>query len=258
MSTPLSPLLLNYSEGAGPVIESAIGSAEVAIVLNELRIPYYADKDWGSIMGEVPEPTIVPRTYHRPSIWDPNTPGITIIMSGAADIVLYLTTKYDTEHRISFENDSEYERERYILSHMMYTKMDLLSNPYLVPEKRLKNDPDAVRNFETAVGELAYGLEEILGAQQRKYEDVRGDGPWLVSDRMTYVDLLFGPSLHFVCCWMENGLGELYPRCNEWLTRIIAREGVLPTIQEFTIPQPLELFKPRLQWFITRYPYYSL
>jgi glutathione S-transferase len=263
--------------GTEPEIQSSIELAEIAILLKELGLPYRIGRDWRNTTKELPAPTykplrdpriwaprtgriaelgVMPEGYQGPAMWDPNysndpdddedDDGDGLKIFGVTDIILYLLEKYDTAQRLSFSPGSEYHYLALFsfVSTLMSTKVVLLADPYLNREVPLRNDPDALGHFETAVDDLTHCLEAILTGQQKMQQMIPGgavgDGPWLIGNKMTFVDLLFGPCLYFVGCWMQHKSNETYPCCSLWLWNILRREGVLPAIKEATLPPPLE------------------
>ncbi|KAI9685872.1 MAG: hypothetical protein M1822_004150 [Bathelium mastoideum] len=153
------------------------------------------------------------------------------IFEGGA-IMLYLTSRYDPDHRISFPYDSEeyWETVEWIvfLQSGIGPMQGQANHFYRYAPTKIEY---AINRYQTETKRLYEVLEDRLKAQEAK-----GQGLWLVGGKFTIADLA---SFSWVN-WAEWAGVELdkFPKLQTWLDNINER----PTIQKgVNVPEKFEM-----------------
>ncbi|KAH9824631.1 Glutathione S-transferase [Teratosphaeria destructans] len=204
-----------YSHPGGP------NPWKVAIILNELKLPYTTEIMDFSVLHQEPFESINPNG-RVPAIEDPNT-GVTLWESGA--IIDYLLDTYDTTKSLSYSTSPE----KY-LSRSWFHFQTSGQGPYFGqrawftlyhPEKNLTSVLDRYGNE----------IRRIIGVIDSHLK--KTGKHYLVGDKVTYADLAFVP-WHWLLTIAPhiNGEGfeaewkEKYPTAWAWNERLQARPAV--------------------------------
>ncbi|KAL2154274.1 hypothetical protein VTH82DRAFT_2950 [Thermothelomyces myriococcoides] len=215
----LKPIKLYGKTGPNP--------PKVHVILEELGLPYEIEAVPFSDVKK-PEYLAINPNGRLPSIQDPNT-GLTLWESGA--ILEYLVEKYDTDHKLSFPAGSS---EAYLAKQWLYFQTTG-QGPYYGqavwfsryhPEKL----PSAVDRYVNEIKRVTGVIEGHLARQKKEHEAKEGfDGPWLVGNKLSYVDIAFVP-WQAVAKKLFGENGEYneddFPLVKEWLGKLLARESV--------------------------------
>ncbi|KAK9369378.1 glutathione S-transferase Ure2-like protein [Lipomyces kononenkoae] len=221
MSSLIKPIKVWGKIGPNPT--------KVAILFEELDLPYeVVELGWGDIKKA--EYLAVNPNGRIPAIHDPNT-GLTLWESGA--IIEYLLEKYDTTYKLSFPPGSI---ESYHAKQWLFFQVSG-QGPYYGQASWFnkfhdEKVPSAIERYVKEVSRVTGVLEGHL-AQQKVQAD--GDGPWLVGNKYSYVDLAF-------ISWQTLitkviGKSELYnidefPHVKQWLGRMGSRKQVQAVLGE--------------------------
>jgi len=197
---------------------------KVAILVSELGIPHEIVP---ISFAELKEPAYlkINPNGRMPSIEDPNT-GITLWESGS--IFEYLVERYDTERKLSFEPGT---KEAWLARTWLYFQASG-QGPYYgqaawFTKFHQEQLPSAIERYVKEIHRVTSVLETHL--KKRKDEGEAGvDGPWLVGDKISYVDLAWVSWQHIITLIVpkEKFDPEEYPVVKAWLDRMRAREAV--------------------------------
>ena len=212
MSPALQPILVHGKAGPNP--------AKIIMLLNELGLEIaYASTGFPDV--KKPEYLAVNPNGRLPAIHDPNT-NITIWESGA--IMDYLIEQYDTAHKFSFEKGTA---EYYGAKQWLYFQVSG-QGPYFGQYYWFKNlHPEKIESAQKRYIDEAKRVTGVVEGHLAKQEK-GADGPWLVGERYSYVDLawlMWYQVLNGVTSDEVFDLGQ-FPAVKEWLGKISARENV--------------------------------
>ncbi|OAP56098.1 hypothetical protein AYL99_09277 [Fonsecaea erecta] len=199
--------------------------AKVAIILEELQLPYEVIPVPFSDVKK-PEYLAINPNGRLPSIHDANT-GVTLWESGA--IVEYLIDTYDQEHQLSFDAGTI---EFWLAKQWLYFQTSG-QGPYYGQAGWFKlfhqeSVPSALDRYLKEIARVTAVLEDHLGQQKRKDTSGDGDGPWLVGNKLSYVDIAFIPWQHTILKVFGNDEFDRskYPLVDEWYRKITSRPAV--------------------------------
>ncbi|KIX96550.1 uncharacterized protein Z520_07816 [Fonsecaea multimorphosa CBS 102226] len=185
---------------------------KVAIVLEELGVPYYMHM-YSDMADLKKEPyTLINPNGRVPAIEDPNT-GVTLWESGA--IIQYLLDKYDPAGKLSYKT----EPEKFYVNQWLFFQASG-QGPYfgqLAWFTRFHHEdlPSAKERYHKEAGRVIMVLDSWL--QKHKY---------LVGDKVTGADLSFLPwaaGIDFLAGDKKIEKGEAY---QAWFNELMARPAV--------------------------------
>jgi glutathione S-transferase len=196
---------------------------KIAIILKELNLPteviHVPFED-----VKKPEYLALNPNGRLPTIHDPNT-GITLWESGA--IIDYLLEHYDKAHRISFVPETP---EFYIAKQWLYFQATG-QGPYYGQMSWFKKFhpepvPSAIERYIKEIHRVTGVLESQLANQMQ--EHAGGDGPWLVGNKISYVDIAFLPWQRLAELFLKREEFNMddFPLVKGWLDKIGSRESV--------------------------------
>ena len=164
-----------------------------------------------------------------PAIYDPNT-GITLWESGA--ILEYLVEQYDKSHRLSFVVGTT---ESYHAKQWLFFQASG-QGPYYGQAAWFKKYhpervPSAVERYIKEINRVSGVLDSHLARQEKEF--VKGDGPWLVGNKMSFADIAFLPYQSIISKVVERGEYDVdnYPQVKEWLGKMTSREAVRKALE---------------------------
>lgn len=200
---------------------------KVAMILDELNIP----KDVEAIpFSDVkkPEYLAINPNGRIPAIHDPNT-DLTLWESGA--ILEYLIEKYDKDQKLSFAPGS---KEAYLAKQWLFFQTTGQGPYYGQAVWFTKYHPEkvqsAVDRYINEIKRVTGVLEGHLARQKVEFGSKDGfDGPWLVGNKLSYVDFAFVPwQVGAMRVFGESGQYSdvEFPLVKEWLAKLSARESV--------------------------------
>ncbi|KAM0709030.1 hypothetical protein Q7P35_003066 [Cladosporium inversicolor] len=207
-----------YSHAGGP------NPWKVAIILNELNIPYETElKDFGDLKKE-PFESLNPNG-RVPAITDPNT-SLTLWESGA--IIEYLLATYDPSQTLSYPSSPN----KYLTQSWLHFQTSG-QGPYFGqrawfvfyhPEKNLTSVLDRY-------GDEIWRVTGVVDAHLKK-----SGGEWLVGEKCTYADLAFVPWYWLCPAIMGDGFEKewesRYPTSWAWYQKLQARPSVTKAREE--------------------------
>ncbi|KAM0799526.1 glutathione S-transferase [Usnea florida] len=224
MSSQLQPIKVWGKIGPNP--------PKVAILLGELGLPHEIDPIPLSDVKK-PEYLAVNPNGRIPAIYDPNT-DITLWESGA--ILEYLVERYDTEHRFSFAPGTpEYYHAKQWLHFQVSGQGPYYGQLFYFKRYHPEPVPSANERYAKEINRVSGVLEGHLAQQKQKYGGGDADGPWLVGNKYSYVDIAF-------VVWQAlvgHALGkdeydvDSFPHVKEWLGNMTEREMVKAALEIF-------------------------
>lgn len=168
-----------------------------------------------------------------PSIHDPNT-GLTIWESGA--IIQYLIERYDAEEprKLSFPPGSgEAELARSFLFFQVSGQGPYYGQAYWFKFYHHEKVPSAIERYINEAKRVTGVLDKWLSQQKEANSDNLGNGPWLVGNRMSYVDIAFIPwqlGAHKV--FAQEGVDvNSFPHEKEWTERMANMEPIKKVLE---------------------------
>ena len=218
MSSQIKPIKVWGQGGPNP--------PKIAILIQELDLPHeiipYPISD-----VKKPEYLAVNPNGRLPSIQDPNT-NLTLWESGA--IIEYLIERYDTNHKLSFKPGTN---EYYLAKQWLFLQTTG-QGPYYGQAAWFKKFhqeklPSALERYVGEVNRLSGVLEKHLAEQEQEYgSGGSSNGPWLVGNKLSYVDLAFLPWHVVIGVILEKDEfnEEKFPHVKDWMDRLAKREKV--------------------------------
>lgn len=226
MSSQIKPIKVWGQNGPNP--------PKVGIILEELGLPYEVNPIPLSDVKK-PEYLAINPNGRVPAIHDPNT-DITLWESGA--IIEYLIERYDTTHRLSFAPGTP---ESYHAKQWLYFQVSG-QGPYygqLAWFKRYHPEqvPSAIDRYAKEVNRVSGVLDGFLAQQKEKHG--RGDGPWLVGNKLSYADIAFIPYQRILSMLLEKDVydADNYPHVKEWLGKMTSHETVKKVFESAQHPK---------------------
>jgi glutathione S-transferase len=224
MSTELQPIKVWGHGGPNP--------PKVAILLEELGVHY---KTVPISLADVKKPDylLINPNGRIPAIYDPNT-DITLWESGA--ILEYVIERYDPDHRFSFPPGTP---EAYHAKQWLFFQVSG-QGPYYGQAawfKKFHHEqlPSALERYNKEVNRVTGVLEGWLAEQKRKFGDgTESSGPWLVGNKLSYVDLAFISWQRIITMVLEKSDFDQdnFPLVKEWLDKLTARPTVKAVLEE--------------------------
>ncbi|CAG8948970.1 hypothetical protein HYFRA_00002098 [Hymenoscyphus fraxineus] len=213
--TSLTPLKL-YGKGLP-------NPAKISMLLSLLSIPYeYQPIDFSGV--KKPEFLAINPNGRLPAIHDPNT-NFTIWESGA--IMEYLVDRYDKEGKYGFVSGTE----EYYCAKQWFLFQLTGQGPYFgqyiwFTKYHSEKLPSVIERYYKEINRVTGVLEGALAKQKEAFPS--GDGPWLVGNKLSYVDLSFVPWQAIVSKALpkEHYDPEAYPLVKEWLGKMTAIKEV--------------------------------
>ncbi|KAI0483517.1 hypothetical protein F4859DRAFT_512174 [Xylaria cf. heliscus] len=201
--------------------------AEVGLVITALLIPNRISSldtsgDW-RVTYRFPH-----WSGRGPLMFDPNT---NAAISESSAIICHLLTHYDPENRISFANNPRWNSlaRQYHSLQIRYTERGVFAL-----ELQLAG-LDVDRSLEQ---DFLFGLRVLEGILEEKKRHEGDTGPWIVGDKMSYVDLVF-------CCWVTSAFTccprlhhSWFTLCYEWYNLMVNIRWVRSALQRCGIPAP--------------------
>jgi glutathione S-transferase len=207
----LKPLTL-WSHAGGP------NPWKVAIILNELSLPYNIKIPAGDALKSAPYTDLNPNG-RVPTIEDPNSSPPTVLWETGA-IIPYLIATYDTEHKISHPPESpEHWKEAQWLAFQISGQGPYFGQAawfqFFHPEKI----PSAIERYQNEIARVNGVLDTHLKKEHGRQ--------WLVGDKCTYADLAF-------VTWATTGRGidggatakKGLENWEKWYAALMERESV--------------------------------
>lgn len=228
MASQLKPITV-YGQGPSP------NPLKVAIVLKELGLPYEVD---AVPFSDIKKPAYVALNPNGrlPTIYDPNS-DLTLWESGS--IIEYLTERYDTENRLSFPAGTpEYYHAKQWLSFQMSGQGPYYGQFCWFVKFHPEKVPSALDRYAGEINRVTAVVDSYLAKQKEKYADNLGDGPWLVGNKLSYVDLSWLPwqRMAVLFATKEQYDDDNYPHAKEWYTKLLNRESVTAALAESAPP----------------------
>ncbi|KAL2166289.1 hypothetical protein VTG60DRAFT_2973 [Thermothelomyces hinnuleus] len=205
---------------------------KVVIILEELGLPHEIEAvPYGDV--KKPEYLAINPNGRLPSIRDPNA-GLTLWESGA--ILEYLVDKYDTDHKLSFPAGSN---EAYLAKQWLFFQTTG-QGPYYgqaawFTKYHHEKLPSAIDRYVNEIKRVTAVIEGHLARQKEEHGAKEGfDGPWLVGNKLSYVDIAFVP-WQVIAKRLFGETGQYneddYPLVKEWLGKLLARESVRKALE---------------------------
>jgi glutathione S-transferase len=217
MASQLKPITLWGQEGPNP--------SKVRIILEELGLPYRLVPIPFSDVKK-PEYVAINPNGRIPSVQDPNT-GITLWESGA--IIEYLVERYDTNHRLSFALGTA---ESYHAKQWLFFQSSG-QGPYFgqftwFSRRHPENIPSAIERYGKEINRVSGVLDSHLAQQEKKHNGSEEyDGPWLVGNKLSYVDLAFVSWQRVLLVVAKDDYDEVnFPFLKKWIDNMASRESV--------------------------------
>jgi len=205
-----------YSHASGP------NPWKVAIVLEELRIPYTTKiMDLNDL--KVPPYTNINPNGRVPAIEDPNT-GITLWESGA--IIEYLADTYDTEHTLNFTTFPE----KYLVKQYLHFQMSGQGPYYGQAAWFVRFHPEQI---ESAKNRYLDQIKRVLGV----LNNILKDKEYLVGNKCTIADLAF-ITWDMIVPYIFSGTDQElhiekdYPAYYAWNQRLMQRPAVQKVVKD--------------------------
>lgn len=215
MSPQIKPIKVWGTVGLNP--------PKVYMIMEAIGLPY---EGVNIPLSDVknPEFLAVNPNGRLPAIHDPNT-NITLWESGA--IIEYLIERYDTEHKLSFPAGTN---ESFLAKQWLFFQASG-QGPYYgqaawFKKFHFEHLPSALDRYAKEVNRVSGVLEGYLAQQNEKYPG--GDGPWLVGNKVSYVDISFFTWQLIIATILSKDEydGSNYPHVKDWLDRLGALEAV--------------------------------
>ncbi|KAJ5301560.1 hypothetical protein PENANT_c002G07198 [Penicillium antarcticum] len=218
MSSTLKPIKL-YGGILGP------NPLKVGLILTVLELPFESvPVGFANVKG--PEYVAINPNGRLPSIHDPNT-DLTIWESGA--IIEYLIERYDTQEprKLSFTpRSAEAELARSFLHFQISGQGPYYGQAFFFKMYHSERIDSAVERYVNEAKRVTGVLDQWLAKEKEAHKENLGDGPWLVGNKMSYVDIAFIPwqrGAHIALA--EEGFNaEEFPHAKEWIERMASRE----------------------------------
>ncbi|KAH8148828.1 uncharacterized protein LAJ45_07171 [Morchella importuna] len=212
-----TPSLTLYSHRSGP------NPYKVAIILDELSLPYntvFVEMD-GSQKAS-PYIDLCPNG-RMPALVDHSNNDYTIWESGA--IILYIVSKYDTEHKISFSKEMDDELTGQALQWLMFQMSG--QGPYWGQAVWFSRYHPGDK-IPSAIERYTKEIRRVLGVIDLELR--RGNKEWLVGGKCSYADLSFVPWNLYTETYFEgtavDGWREELPYAAAWHSRLMERPAV--------------------------------
>lgn len=207
---------------------------KVNVLLKELGLPYTISSFTFPQVKSAEYLAINPNGRF-PALYDPNT-DLTLWESGA--IVEYLVETYDKDQRFSFPPGSA---EAYHAKQWLYFQTSG-QGPYYgqfawFTKFHHEKLPSALERYAKEMNRVTGVLESWLTKQKEEFPET--DGPWLVGNKLSYVDLSFVPWQRMASMFAskEQFDREQFPLVREWMDKMLARASVKETIAEHPPPK---------------------
>ncbi|KAI5845673.1 glutathione S-transferase [Morchella snyderi] len=218
MATPTpTPTLTLYSHSSGP------NPWKVAIILDELNLSYntvFIGMD-GSQKSS-PYIDLCPNG-RMPTLVDHSNNDYTIWESGA--IILYIVSKYDTEHKISFSKEMDDGLTAQALQWLMFQMSG--QGPYW-GQAVWFNRYHPGDKIPSAIERYTKEVRRVLGVIDLELK--RGNKEWLVGGKCSYADLSFVSWNWYLDTFFAgtavDGWRDEYPHTAAWEKRLLERESV--------------------------------
>jgi glutathione S-transferase len=200
----LKPITL-WSHAGGP------NPWKVAIIMNELNLPYELKIPEGSTIKQKPYTDLNPNG-RLPTIEDPNT-GITLWESAA--IITYLIDTYDKDNKISYSSFPEKYHLQQWLAFQVSGQGPYFGQATWFQVFHPEKVPSAVERYQNEIVRVNGVLDSALQGKE-----------WLVGDKCTYADLAF-VTWATIGKAMDGGKGEgKHPAFDKWYAKLMERESV--------------------------------
>lgn len=210
-----------YSHAGGP------NPWKVAIIMNELNIPYHSELMEFENLKKEPFESINPNG-RVPAIEDPNT-GLTLWESGS--IIQYLLETYDTTNKLSYTTG----HEKWDQSNWFHFQTSG-QGPYFGQRAWFKlYHPE--KDLTSCLDRYGNEIRRVLSVINSHLK--KSGKPYLVGDKVTYADLAFVP-WHWLITLPPHLMGEefltewqtAYPEAWAWNQRLQERPSVAKTREE--------------------------
>jgi len=201
-----------YSHAGGP------NPWKVAIILNELNVPYETELMDFSVLHQEPFESVNPNG-RVPAITDPNNDNITLWESGA--IIEYLLATYDSSNSLSYTSSPN----KFLTQSWLHFQTSG-QGPYFGQRAWFtfyaEEKPQSVLD---RYGAEIWRVTGVIEAQLKKSK-----GEWLVGDKCSYADLSFVPWYWLCPAIMGEGFDKewesKYPTSWAWYQRMLSRPAV--------------------------------
>lgn len=224
MSTPIKPIKVWGQGGPNP--------PKVAILLEELGVPYEIIPISFTDIKE-PDYLAINPNGRLPAIHDPNF-DLRLWESGA--IIEYLIERYDPDHRFSFPAGTP---EAYHAKQWLFFQVSG-QGPYYGQAawfKKFHHEqiPSALDRYCKEVARVTGVLEGWLAQQKQKFaDDAQSGGPWMVGNKLSYVDLALLSWQTIIAMVLEKSEFDQddFPLVKEWLSKLSSRAAVKSVLGE--------------------------
>lgn len=218
MSTEIKPIKVWGQGGPNP--------PKVAVLLEELGVPYEIIAISFTDIKK-PDYLAINPNGRLPAIHDPNF-DLTLWESGA--IVEYLIERYDPDHRFSFPAGTP---EAYHAKQWLFFQVSG-QGPYYGQAAWFKKFhqeqiPSALDRYCKEVARVTGVLEGWLAQQKQQFSDhAQSGGPWMVGDKLSYVDLSLLAWQTVIAMVLEKSEFDQddFPLVKEWLSKLGSRPAV--------------------------------
>lgn len=153
-------------------------------------------------------------------IQDPNT---ATVLGEMGAVFEYLVSNYDKEHRIIFRRGTP---EFWLAKQWLCFQVSAQGPLYALAEQETSSSSSIAAHYAPEINRVTAVLEAQLTRQEQRHPG--GDGPWIVGDKMSFVDLsLVAWQRQLGTILERNEYDETsFPRVKSWLDRLAARPSV--------------------------------
>ncbi|PSR88679.1 glutathione S-transferase [Coniella lustricola] len=193
---------------------------KIIMILEELGVPYKIH-DIGFDKIKEPEYLKVNPNGRIPAIQDPNRNDIVIWESGA--IIEYVLEVYDTENKISFARGSE---EYFHAKQWLFYQVSGQGPYYGQGVWFLKYHPEKVPSATARYHKEVARVHGVLEGHLAKQKGNSSDGPWMVGNKFSFVDLAFYPwqkTAAAILSDTEDFKPDDFPLVKDWVSRVASR-----------------------------------
>jgi len=200
MSAEKKPITV-YGQGSPKAVQ-------IAIFLAELSLPYEFEQ---SAMAD-----------QKSGIHDPNT-NITLLQPAA--ILEYIVSNYNKDHRIIFRRGTpEFWHAKDWLAFETTIHAPVCEQFQKFNSLHSERSSTVVQHYAAELKSVTSTLEDRLSKQKEQHP---GEGPWLVGDKLSFVDLSFLAWQQSVSLAAKDDYDvAAYPLVKGWLEKLYSQASV--------------------------------